>query len=174
MACMRIITTRTIRQSRPPLEEVNRGVGQFGIDVPGEVQHVELGARAIPKSGNWPILTNCSNAFNTASKTVVLAEVAYLRASAHAGGGLLTCQCSSRWWPSSTGRDPPMSSVDSEEHRAIFRKNTARRPCVGPTISCLPLRPALTRSRAEFEEGGVEALAYVDNIALGLMGSRQA
>lgn len=60
---------------------------QFGIDASGGVQHAELRARAIDKSGNWSILTGCSNAFNTTRNTVALAEVACLRASAHAGSG---------------------------------------------------------------------------------------
>ena len=58
------------------MEEVNREVRQFGVAVPGGVEHVGLGARTPPETGNWLVLTDCPNAFNTVKRTAVLAEAA--------------------------------------------------------------------------------------------------
>ncbi|CAN0455478.1 unnamed protein product [Laminaria digitata] len=60
----------------PRLEEVNREVRQFGVAVPGGVEHVGLRARTLHDTGNWLVLTACSNAFNTVKRrTAVLEEV---------------------------------------------------------------------------------------------------
>ncbi|CAN0254403.1 unnamed protein product [Laminaria digitata] len=72
----RLITAGAMRPWRPRLEEVNREVRQFGVAVPGGVEHVEFRARALPETGNWLVLTDCSNAFNTVKRTAVLEEVA--------------------------------------------------------------------------------------------------
>ena len=37
---------------------------------------------------------------------------------------------------------------------------------MGPTLFCLPLRPALTRVREEYESQAVEAYAYLDDITI--------
>ena len=76
MTWRRLITAGAMRQWRPRLEEVNREVRQFGVAVPGGVEHVGLGARTPPETGNWRVLTDCPNAFNTGSRTAVLVEVA--------------------------------------------------------------------------------------------------
>ena len=57
------------------MEEVNREVRQFRIAVPGRVEHVGLRARPLHETGNWLVITDCSNAVNTAKRTAVLAEV---------------------------------------------------------------------------------------------------
>ena len=49
---------------------------QFGVAAPGGVGHVSLRARTLHETGNWLVLTDCSNAFNTVTRTAVLAEVA--------------------------------------------------------------------------------------------------
>ena len=72
----RLITAGAMRQWRPRLEEVNREVRQFGIAVPGGVEHVGLKTRKLRESGNWFVITDCSNAFNTVKRTSVLAVVA--------------------------------------------------------------------------------------------------
>ena len=41
---------------------------------------------------------------------------------------------------------------------------------MGPAMSCLALRPGLKRFREECEREGVEAVAYMDDVSLGLMG----
>ena len=58
------------------MEEVNREVRQFGGAVPGGVEHVGLRARMLHETGNWLVLTDCSNAFNTVKRKAVLAEAA--------------------------------------------------------------------------------------------------
>ena len=65
-----------MRQWRRRLKEVNREVSQFGVAVPGGVEHIRLRARTQPETANWLVLTDCCNAFNTVSRTAVLAEVA--------------------------------------------------------------------------------------------------
>ena len=47
MTWRRIITAGVMRQWRPRLEEVNREVRQFGVAVPGGVEHVGLRARML-------------------------------------------------------------------------------------------------------------------------------
>ncbi|CAN0586685.1 unnamed protein product [Laminaria digitata] len=64
-----------MRQWRPQLEEVNREVRQFGVAVPGGVEHVGSRARTLHETGNWLVLTDCSNAFNTVKRTAVPEEV---------------------------------------------------------------------------------------------------
>ncbi|CAN0492541.1 unnamed protein product, partial [Laminaria digitata] len=49
---------------------------QFGVAVPGGVEHVGLRARTLHETGNWLVLADCSNAFNTVKRTAVLEEVA--------------------------------------------------------------------------------------------------
>ena len=48
---------------------------QFGVAVPVGVEHVGLRARTLHETGNLPVITDCPNAFNTVTMTVVLAEV---------------------------------------------------------------------------------------------------
>ena len=65
-----------MRQWRPRSEEVNREVRQFGVAVPGGVEHVGLRARMLHETGDWLVLTDCSNAFNAVKRTAVLEEMA--------------------------------------------------------------------------------------------------
>ena len=65
-----------MREWRPRLEEVNREVRQFGVAVPGGVEHLGLWVRTLHETGNWLVLTDCSNAFNTVKRTAVLVEAA--------------------------------------------------------------------------------------------------
>ena len=60
----RLITAGAMRQWGTRLEEVNREVRQFGVAVPRRVE-----------TGNWLVITDCSNAFNTVKRTAVLAGV---------------------------------------------------------------------------------------------------
>ena len=72
MTWRRLSTAGVMQQWRPRLE-VNREVRQFGVAVPGGVEHVGLRARTLHETGNWLVLTDCSNAFNTVKRTAVLA-----------------------------------------------------------------------------------------------------
>ena len=40
---------------------------------------------------------------------------------------------------------------------------------MGPALFCMPLLPVLKRTREEFEQKGVEAFAYLDDISIGMM-----
>ena len=75
MTWRRLITAGAMRQWRPWLEKVNREVRQFGVAVHGGVEHVGLRARMLHETGNWLVLTDSSNAFNTVKRTAVLEEV---------------------------------------------------------------------------------------------------
>ena len=56
------------------MEEVNREVRQFGVAVPGGVEYLGLRARTLHETGNWLVLADCSNAFNSVKRKAVLAE----------------------------------------------------------------------------------------------------
>ena len=45
---------------------------QFGVAVPGGVEHVGLKVRMPHEMGNWLVLTDCCNVFNTVKRTAVL------------------------------------------------------------------------------------------------------
>ena len=72
----RIKNAGSMPQCRPRLEEVHREVRQFGITVPGEVEHVSQRARTLHEAGHWLVLTVCSNASNTIRRTSMHAEMA--------------------------------------------------------------------------------------------------
>ena len=78
------------------MEEVNREVRQFGVAVPGEAEHVSLRARTLHEAGNWLVTPDCSNAFNTVRKTVVLAEGANCVPALTPLGGLVL-RYKTRW-----------------------------------------------------------------------------
>ena len=52
MSWRSLITAGTMRQWRPRLEEINRDVRQFGVAIPGGVEHVGLNARTLHETGN--------------------------------------------------------------------------------------------------------------------------
>ena len=68
MTWRRLITARTMRLWRPRLEEVNRDVRRFEVTVPGGVERVRPRARTLHKTGNWLVITDCSNAFNAVKR----------------------------------------------------------------------------------------------------------
>ncbi|CAN0569338.1 unnamed protein product, partial [Laminaria digitata] len=76
MAWRTLVTVGAMPPWRPRLEEVNREVRQYGVAVPGGVEHMGLRARTLHETGNWLVLTDCPNAFNAVKRTTVLKEVA--------------------------------------------------------------------------------------------------
>ena len=58
------------------MKEINREARKVGVGVRRGVEQVALRARVHREARNRLILTDCSNAFNTAKRTAVLAEVA--------------------------------------------------------------------------------------------------
>ena len=77
MTGRRPITAAVMRQWRLRLEEVSRDVRHSRVAVPGGVEHVSLRARMLHETGNWLVLTDFSNPFNTVRRTAVLAQVAH-------------------------------------------------------------------------------------------------
>ncbi|CAM9601111.1 unnamed protein product, partial [Laminaria digitata] len=156
-----LITEGAMRQWRPGLEEVNREVRQFGVAVPGGVEHVGLRARTLHETGNWVVLTDCSNAFNTVKRTAVLEVVANCVPALTP----LVSKCNG------TRQADVFSRMDSGETRTIaFSCGVQQGDPMGPAMFCLSLRPGLQRFQEEFEGGGVEAFAYMDDVSLGIRG----
>ncbi|CAN0597194.1 unnamed protein product, partial [Laminaria digitata] len=84
-----------------------------------------------------------------------------LRASAHAvSGQVLRHKTSRRVFP---------DGLRGDQDDRLLQRCPARGP-MGPAMFCLALRPGLKRFRQEFEEEGVEAFAYMDDVSLGLTG----
>ncbi|CAN0563139.1 unnamed protein product, partial [Laminaria digitata] len=52
MAWRTLITAGAMRQWRPRMEEVNRELRQYGVAVPGGVEHMGLRARTLHETGN--------------------------------------------------------------------------------------------------------------------------
>ena len=159
MTWRRLITARAMRQWRPRLEEVNREVRQFKVAVPGGVELVGLRARTLHETGNWLVLTDCSNAFNTVKRKAVLAEAANCVPALT----LFVAKC--------YGSRPAdvFFPMDSGETRTIACSSGVQQgDPMGPAMFCLALRPGLKRFREEFEGEGAEAFAYMDDVSLGL------
>ena len=124
---------------------------QFGVDVPGGVEYVGLRARTLHETGNWLVITDCSNAFNTVKRTAVLAEVA---------------NCVPALTPSATGTRlaDVFFRMDSGETITFPCSSGVQQGApMRPAMFCLALRPGLKRLREEFKRG-VEAFAYMDDV----------
>ena len=135
---------------------------QFGVAVPGGVEHIRLRARTQPETANWLVLTDCCNAFNTVSRTAVLAEVANCMPALTP----LVAKC--------YGSRPAdvFFRMDSGETRTITcSSGVQQRDPMEPAMFCLALRPGLKRFQEEFEGEGIEAFAYMGDVSLGLVGA---
>ena len=132
---------------------------QFGVTVPGGVEHVSLRARTLHETSNWLVLTDCSNAFNTVKRKAVLAEAANCVPALTP----FVAKC--------YGTRPAdvFFRMDSGETRTVACSSGVQQgDPMGPAIFCLALRPGLKCFREEFEGEGVEAFAYMDDVSLGL------
>ena len=129
MAWRRLIITGAMRQWRLRLEEVNREVRQFGVTVPGQVEHVGLTPRTLHETGNWIVITECSNAINIVKRTRCLRR------------WLIACQRSRRWWPSDMAQDQlTFFFIDSGETRTIACCGGVQKGyLIGPAMFCLAL-----------------------------------
>ena len=58
MTWKRITIAGTMRQWRSRSEDVNREVRQFEVAIPGDVEHVNLGAGTLHEIGNWLVFTD--------------------------------------------------------------------------------------------------------------------
>ncbi|CAN0586918.1 unnamed protein product, partial [Laminaria digitata] len=136
-------------------------VRQFEVAVPGGVEHVGFRARTLHETGNWLVLTDCSNAFNTVKRTGVLEEVANCVPALTP----LVAKC--------YGTRPAdvFFRMDTGETRTtVCSSGVQQGDPMGPAMFCLALRPGLKRFRQEFEGEGVEAFAYMGDVSLGLTG----
>ena len=145
MTWRRLITVRCRGQWRLRLEKVNRKVRQFGIS--GAVDYVGRRARVL-HTGNWLVITHCSNDLNTVKRKAVLAGVAK-RVPALT---TLVANC--------YGTRPAdvMFRTDSGENRTIACSSGGQQlGPLGPAIFCPPLRPGLKHLRGKSKIRGVEA-----------------
>ena len=160
MTWRRLLAAGTMRQWRPRLDEINREATQFGVGVRGGVEQVALRARVHHEAKNWPILTDCSNAFNTVKQTAVFAEAATCVPA-------LTPFVAKCYGERST---TVFFQMDSGERRKIDCSSGVQQvDAMEPALFCMPLLPVLKRTREEFEQRGVEAFAYLDDISIGMM-----
>ena len=155
-----IITAGAMRQWRPRLW-VNGEVKQFGVAVPGGVEHLRLRARTLHETSNWLVITDCSNAFNTVKRTAVLAEVDNCVPALTP----VVAKCYG------TRPSDVFFRMHSGETRTIpCSSGVQQGDPMGPAIFCLALRPGLKRFREEFERKGVEPFAYMGGVSLGPTG----
>ena len=146
------------------MEEVNREMRQFGVAVPGGVEHVGLRGRMLHETGNWLVLADCSNSFITVKRTAELEEVA--------NGVLVLTPLVAECY--GTRPADVFFRIDSSGHQddRLLQRCPARAP--HGTSNVLPgvvtgaeVIPAGIRERE-----GVEAFVYVADVSLGLTGSR--
>lgn len=134
---------------------------QFGVAVPGGMEHVGLRARMLHESRNWSDITDFFNAFNTVTITAALLEVT----SCVPALTPLVAKCYG------TGPADVFFRIDSKEARTVACSSGVQQgDPMGPSILCLSLRQRLKRFREEFEREVVEAFAYIADISLGHMG----
>ncbi|CAN0589122.1 unnamed protein product, partial [Laminaria digitata] len=115
--------------------------------------------RTLRETGNWLVLTDCCNAFNTVKRTAVLEDVANCVPVLTP----LVSKCH--------GTRPAdlFFRMDSGGTRTIACScGVQQGDPMGPAMFCLALRPGLKRFRQEFEEEEVQAFAYMDDVSLGL------
>ena len=76
MTWRRLIAAGVVREWKPKLEEIFREADQYGVAVAGGVEKVAMHAQLVHQTGHWVIQTDCSNAFNTAKRTAIMAQAA--------------------------------------------------------------------------------------------------
>ena len=150
----RLITAGAMRQWRPRLEEVNREVRQFGVALPGGVEHVGLGARALHEVGNWVVVTDCSNADDSVKSTVVQADVANCVPAI----SRLVVRCYGTR-PADVGFWVPSKKTKTIAYSSGVEQGGS-----------MGFRQGLKRFRKEFDGEGVDGFAYMDDNFLGLVG----
>ena len=183
-----LITAGAMRQWQPRLEEVNREVRQFGVAVPGRVEHIGLRARTLHETGNWLVLTDCFNAFGGVEHVGFRARMLH-----ETGNWLVLTDCSNAF--NSGKRTAVIAGIcvpaltpfvdkcyGTRPADVLFRVDSGKTGTIacssgvqhgnpmGPAMFWLALRPGLKSFREEFEREGVEAFAYVDDVSLGRMG----
>ena len=116
-----------------------------------------LRARMLLETGNWLVLTDCSNALNTVRRTATLEQAAKCVPAFTP----LVAKCYG------TRSADVFFRMESGETRTIVCSSGVRPGnLMGPAMFCLALLPGLKRFRQEFEREGVEAFAYMDDVSL--------
>ena len=159
MTWRRLIAAGTVREWKPKMEEIFRGANQFGVAVAGGVERVAMEAQLVHQTGNWVIQTDCSNAFNTAKRTAIMAQAA--KSIPDLVGYIARCY----------DQKPAMAvyEMDSGERRTIeCTSGVQQGDGMGPPLFCLTLVPILTEMRERYQDLGVNVQAYMDDITLHL------
>lgn len=159
MTWRRLLAAGTMRQWRPRMEELNIEARQYGVGVAGGVEHVALRARVHHEAGNWVIQTDASNAFNSILRKPMLEQVASCTPALT--GFVAKCY--------GERPAPVFFQMESGERTKLeCSRGVQQGDAMGPALFCLPLRPVLMKVREEYEQQGVEAFAYLDDISVAL------
>ena len=124
------------------MEKLNLEARQYGVGVSGGVEHVALRARIHHAAGNRIIQTDASNAFNSVFRKPMLEQVAACTPAFT--GFVVKCY----------GEKPAsvVFQIDSGERTKLeCSRGVQEGDAKGPVLFCLPLRPALTKVREEYE-----------------------
>eukprot|EP00903_Cladosiphon_okamuranus_P013938 g12964.t1 len=157
MTWRRLIAAGVVREWKPKLEEVFREADQFGVAVAGGVEKVAMHAQLVHQTGHWVIQTDCSNAFNTAKRTAIMAQAA--KSTPDLVEYIARCY-----------DEVPAKAVyemDSGERRTIECKSGVQQgDGMGPPLFCFVLVPILIKLNHKYEPLGVSLTAYMDDISL--------
>lgn len=157
MTWRRLIAAGIVREWKPKLEEVFREADQFGVAVAGGVERVAMEAQLVHQTGHWVVQTDCSNAFNTAKRTAIMAQAA--KSTPGLVGYIARCY--------DEVPAKAMYEMDSGERRAIECKSGVQQgDGMGPPLFCFVLVPIVSKLRAKYEPLGVSIKAYMDDINL--------
>lgn len=157
MTWRRLIVAGVVREWKPKLEEVFREADQFGVVVAGGVEKVAMHAQLVHQAGHWVIQTDCSNAFNTAKGTAIMAQAA--KSTPDLVEYIARCY-----------DEVPAKAVyemDSGERRTIECKSgVQQRDEMGPPLFCFVLVSIVIKLNHKHEPLGVCLKAYMHDISL--------
>ena len=157
MTWRRLIAAGVVREWKPKLEEVFRDADQYGVAVAGGVEKVAMHAQLVHQTGHWVIQTDCSNAFNTAKRTAIMAQAA--KSTPDLVEYVARCY-----------DEIPAKAVfemDSGERRTIeCTTGVQQGDGMGPPLFCFVLVPITQKLNRKYEHLGVSLTAYMDDITL--------
>lgn len=157
MTWRRLIAAGVVREWKPKLEEVFREADQFGVAVVGGVEKVAMHAQLAYQTGYWMIQTDCSNAFNTAKRTVIMAQAA--KNTPDLVGYI------ARYYDEVPAK--AMYEMDSGESRTIeCTTGVQQGDGMGPPLFCFVLIPIIQKLNRKYEHLGVSLKADMDDINL--------
>lgn len=157
MTWRRLIAAGVVREGKPKLEEAFREADQFGVAVAGGVEKVAMHAQLMYQTGHWVIQTDCSNAFNTAKITAIMAQAA--KSPPDLVGFISRC------YDEIPAR--AMYEMDSGERRKIeCTTGVQQGDGMRPPLFCFVLIPIIQKLNRKYEHLGVSLKAYNDDITL--------